>query len=73
MSQAKLLTDIKDLSALTLEEPSASLMHVLCNWVGCLGEHLISLTLKVCIGSDDAYLSSTVDDDTINFLEIARS
>ena len=62
MSQAKLLTEIKVLSALTLEEPSAGLMHVLYNWAGCLGEHLTSLTLKVSIGSDPP---STVDDDTI--------
>jgi hypothetical protein len=55
MSQAKLLTDIKVLSALTLEEPSTSLMRVLCNWVGCLGGHLTSLTLKVRIGGDNAH------------------
>ena len=47
MSQARLLTDIKVLSALTLEEPSTNLMRILCNWVGSLGEHLISLTIKV--------------------------
>ena len=55
MSQAKLLADVKILSALTLEEPSTSLMRVLCNWVGCLGEHLTSLTLKVRIGGDNAH------------------
>jgi hypothetical protein len=55
MSQAKLLPDIKVLSALTLVEPSTSLMRVLCNWVGCLGEHLTSLTLKVSIGGDSVY------------------
>ncbi len=65
MSQAKLLTEIKVLSALTLEEPSTSLMRILYNWVGCLGEHLTSLTLKVSIGSDNAYPLLTVDDDTI--------
>ena len=47
MSQANLLADIKVLSTLTLEEPSTSLMRVLCNWVDRLGEHLTSLTLKV--------------------------
>jgi hypothetical protein len=56
MSQAKLLTDIKVLSALTLEDPSTSLMRVLCNWVDCLGEHLTSLTLKVNTGSVNANL-----------------
>ena len=65
MSQAKLLTEIKVLSALTLEEPSTSLMRVLYNWAGCLGEHLTSLTLKVSIGSDNASSPSTVDDDRI--------
>jgi len=55
MSQAKSLTDVKVLSALTLEKPSISLMRVLCNWVDCIGEHLTSLTLKVRIGSDNAH------------------
>ena len=73
MSQAKLLTEIKVLSVLTLEEPSTSLMRVLYNWVSCLGEHLTSLTLKVSIGSDNVYPPSTVDDDTHDSLEISRS